>query len=149
MELKLAHYLNLGLESEEMYKLKWLGIFEEELVGLKKGTPAQVLEHILKKKWTLTRKERDMIVMWHKFNYLDNGRPKEIQAHMVVYGDDEVNTAMSKTVGLPLAICAEMILDESLEIQGVHIPTLPAIYKPILSKLDEMGFEFTERETVT
>ena len=149
VELKLAHYLNLGLESEEMYKLKWLGIFEEELVGLKKGTPAQILEHILKKKWTLNRKDRDMIVMWHKFNYLDNNRPKEIQAHMVVNGDDEVNTAMSKTVGLPLAICTEMILDGSLEIRGVHIPTLPTIYKPILSRLDEMGFEFIERETVS
>ncbi|MEQ8879459.1 MAG: saccharopine dehydrogenase NADP-binding domain-containing protein [Cyclobacteriaceae bacterium] len=149
VELKLAHYLNLGLESEEMYKLKWLGIFEEEPVGLKKGTPAQILEHILKKKWTLNRTDKDMIVMWHKFNYMDNDRPKEIQAHMVVYGDDQVNTAMSKTVGLPLAICAEMILDQSLEIKGVHIPTLPPIYKPILARLDEMGFEFIERETIS
>ncbi len=149
VELKLAHYLNLGLESEEMYKLRWLGIFEEELVGLNKGTPAQILEHILKKKWTLTKTDRDMIVMWHKFNYLDKDRPKEIQAHMVVYGDDEVNTAMSKTVGLPLAVCAEMILEQKLTLKGVHIPTQPEIYKPILARLDTMGFEFTERETVS
>ncbi|XOV93278.1 MAG: saccharopine dehydrogenase family protein [Bacteroidota bacterium] len=149
VELKLAHYLNLGLDSEEMYKLKWLGIFDEEPVGLTKGTPAQILEHILKKKWTMNKSDRDMIVMWHKFNYLDGDRPKEIQAHMVVYGEDELNTAMAKTVGLPLAVCAELILNGKLNLKGVHIPTNPAIYEPILENLDTTGFEFIERETVS
>ncbi len=149
VELKLAHYLNIGLESEEMYKLKWLGIFEEEPVGLKKGTPAEILEHILKKKWTLSKTDRDMIVMWHKFNYLDNDRPREIQAHMVVYGDDPSNTAMAKTVGLPIAICAELILTGKLPLSGVHLPTRKQIYEPILTKLNTMGFEFKVRETIS
>jgi len=149
VELKLAHYLHLGLESEEMFKLKWLGIFDEELVGLKKGTPAQILEHILKKKWTLTKTDRDMIVMWHKFNYLEGDRPKEVQAHMVVYGDDDINTAMSKTVGLPLGICAELILTGKIKLAGVHLPTKQTIYEPILTKLNSMGFEFNVRETIS
>ena len=58
IELKLAHYMNFDMESEEMHKLRWLGIFDEELVGLERGTPAQVLEHILKKKWTLLHPSR-------------------------------------------------------------------------------------------
>lgn len=146
VELKLAHYMNIGLESEEMYKLQWLGMFDETPVGLDRGTPAQILEHILKKKWTLDETDRDMVVMWHKFKYLDHGTPREIQSHMVAEGDDSVNTAMSKTVGLPLAIAARLILQGKIKTPGVHVPTIKKIYCPILDELDKMGFVFSESE---
>ncbi len=149
VELKLAHYLNLGLESEEMFKLKWLGMFEDELVGLDKGTPAQVLEHILKKKWSLDPTDRDMIVMWHKFDFIVKDHPKQIQSHMVVIGENEVDTAMSKTVGLPLGIAAKHVLTGEIKETGIHIPTSPGIYEPILKELASIGFEFMERETIS
>ncbi len=150
IELKLAHYLNLGLESDEMYKLKWLGFFSDDPVGLDEGTPAQILEHILKKKWTLDPSDRDMIVMWHKFDYFENGRHKQIQAHMVAKGDDEVNTAMSKTVGFPLAVTAKLLLQDKINLKGgIYIPTIPEIYDPVLEELTNMGFEFMERETIS
>ena len=146
IELKLAHYLNIGMESEEMYKLKWLDLFSDELVGLEKGTPAQILEHILKKKWTLKEEDRDLIVMWHKFDYLDNGQMKQIQSSMVVEGENRTNTAMSKTVGLPLAMAAKHVLNGRINRPGVHIPTHKDIYEPILEELNELGFEFRETE---
>ena len=149
VELKLAHYMNIGLESEEMYRLKWLGIFEDQLIGLETGTPAQILEHILKKRWTLDTEDQDMIVMWHKFDYLEKDKPKQIQSHMVVTGEDHVNTAMSKTVGLPMAIAAKLLLTGGLRATGVHIPTKAEIYTPILEELAALGFEFSERETVS
>lgn len=149
IELKLAHYLNLGLESEEMYRLKWLDLFSDELVGLEKGTPAQILEHILKKKWTIDESDLDMIVMWHKFDFIENGRPKQIQSHMVAIGEDQVNTAMSKTVGLPMAIAAKMILKGELKLTGTQIPTQAEIYEPVLAELQNLGFDFQERETIS
>jgi saccharopine dehydrogenase (NADP+, L-glutamate forming) len=149
VELKLAHYLNIGLESDEMYKLKWLELFSDELVGLDEGTPAQVLEHILKKKWTLDENDRDLIMMWHKFDYIENGHPKQIQAHMAVTGDNQVDTAMSKTVGLPMAVAAKLILQDKLNVTGVQIPTIKEIYNPVLAELENMGFEFMERETLS
>lgn len=149
VELKLAHYLNFDMESEEMYKLKWLGIFDDEPVGLTEGTPAQILEHILKKKWTPGKEEKDMIVMWHKFNFMDNGLPREIQAHMVVTGDNAIETAMAKTVGLPLGIGAKLVLQGKIKLSGIQIPTSREIYKPVLNELEEMGFEFSEREIDT
>ncbi len=149
VELKLAHYINIGLESEEMYRLRWLGIFDETPVGLEEGTPAQILEHILKKKWTLDEKDLDMIVMWHKFDFLVDGRPKQIQSHMVAVGEDPVNTAMSRTVGLPMAIAARLILTDQLSLTGVQIPTRKEIYEPVLEELSSLGFEFAERETIS
>ncbi|MFY0651182.1 MAG: saccharopine dehydrogenase NADP-binding domain-containing protein [Cyclobacteriaceae bacterium] len=146
IELKLAHYMNLELDSEIMYKLKWLGVFSDELVGISKGTPAQILEHILKKKWTMAPDDKDMIVMWHKFQYLQGGIRKEIQSHMVIEGTDATNTAMSKTVGLPLAVTAKLILTGQLTVMGVKIPTEKIIYEPVLSELRSYGINFAERE---
>lgn len=145
IELKLAHYLNLDMESAEMHKIKWLGMFSDELVGIDEGTPAQILEHILKKKWTLTEEDNDMIVMWHKFNYIDDkGNEIEEHATMVSIGEDPVQTAMSKSVGLPLGIATKLILEGKITTPGVHIPIQKEIYEPILAELKEFGFDFIE-----
>ena len=146
VELKLAHYLQLDLDAQEMYRLRWLGLFDEEPVGLERGTPAQILEHILKKKWTMTAQDRDQIVMWHKFDFLDGDTPRQMQSHLVVDGDDAIRTAMAKTVGLPLAIAAERLLTGELRASGVQIPILPELYEPILAGLAEAGLTFVERE---
>jgi len=146
VELKIAHYLNIGLESEIMYRLKWMGFFDETPVGITKGTPAQILEHILKKKWTISPDDKDMIVMWHKFDFIEHGIPRQIQSHMVVTGENDIDTGMSKTVGLPLAITAKLLLQEKIKLTGIQIPTKRELYEPVLQELEEMGFEFQERE---
>lgn len=146
VELKLAHYLNLEMGGQEMYRLRWAGLFTDELVGLQKGTPAQVLEHILKKKWTLNDDDKDMIVMWHKFDFMENGKHRQIQSTMVAIGEDTTHTGMSKTVGLPMAIAAKLILQGKISARGVQIPILKEIYNPILDELSEIGIELSEVE---
>jgi len=150
VELKLAHYMNIALESEEMYMLKWLGIFDEELVGLDHGTPAQIFEHILMKKWKMADDDRDMIVMWHKFDFLEDGVKKQIRSHMILEGEDLENTAMAKTVGLPLGIATKLILEGKLNVTGVIPPVARQLYEPILDELEKMNIKFTEEEkTIT
>ncbi|MDH5380957.1 MAG: saccharopine dehydrogenase NADP-binding domain-containing protein [Cyclobacteriaceae bacterium] len=146
VELKLAYYLNLDLDGPEMTRLKWSGFFDEEPVGLTMGTPAQILEHILKKKWTLHENEHDMIVMWHKFNFLDKGIEKEIHSRFVVQGEDHLNTAMSKTVGIPMGIVAKLMLEDRLTIKGVRIPIYKEVYEPVLKELSEMNFDIEDSE---
>ena len=127
-----------------MHKMKWLGMFDDELVGLDAGTPAQVLEHILKKKWTIEPDEKDMIVMWHKFEYFEGDQLKKFQSYMAVEGEDSINTAMSKTVGMPLAVTAKLILKGKITPVGVQIPTEKSIYGPVLHELESHGITFTE-----
>ncbi|MEL6670881.1 MAG: saccharopine dehydrogenase C-terminal domain-containing protein [Bacteroidota bacterium] len=146
VELKLAHYMKLDLDSQEMFRLKWLGMFDETLVGLNEGTPAQILEHILKKSWTLAPEDKDMIVMWHKFDFLDKGRPRQVQSHMVVKGENQTKTAMAQTVGLPLGIAAKQVLSGEIQAIGVKIPVEASLYQPIMEELDQAGIEFVERE---
>jgi hypothetical protein len=53
---------------------------------------------------------------------------------------------MSKTVGLPLAIASKNILNGNIDQPGIHIPTNPKIYKPILKELEKFGIRFNRRE---
>ena len=148
VELKLAHYLKLELDGPEMHKMRWLGMFDETLVGLQKGTPAQVLEHILKKKWTISEDEQDQIVMWHLFDYVDGEKTKRIRSAMVADGEDANDTAMAKTVGLPLGIATKLLMLGEIESRGVQIPITPEFYNPILKELEALGFSFIEEEVV-
>lgn len=130
---------------EDMKRLSWSGLLSDEKVGLTKGTPAQILEHILNKKWKLQTNDKDLVVMWHRFGYEQNGKSKTIEASLVATGIDSVNTAMARTVGLPLGIAAKLLIQGKIKQRGVVIPTAPQIYEPVLAELKSFNIELTER----
>ncbi len=146
VELKLAHYVNLPFNSPEMFKMRWLGIFEDELVGLSEGSPAQILEHILKKKWSMNAEDLDMVVMWHKFEYFEKDKLNVINAYMLAKGEDADNTGMAKTVGLPVGIATKLILENKISLKGIQIPVKREIYDPILEELKTLGIEVIEEK---
>lgn len=143
-EERLAAYFGLSLQSPEMNRLRWSGFFSDEPLGLKQGTPAQITEHILNKRWALKPDDKDMIVMWHRFRYEKNGQAAELQSSLVVTGTDSVHTAMAKTVGLPLGMATRLLLEGRLKARGVVIPVQPELYRPILEELKTYGIIFTE-----
>jgi saccharopine dehydrogenase (NADP+, L-glutamate forming) len=65
---------------------------------------------------------------------------------LIAKGDDSINTAMAKTVGLPLAIAAKLLIQNKITKRGVVIPIHEEIYGPILAELKELGIELTESE---
>ena len=141
---KICFMFRLSPDGEEMNRLRWSGLFSDEEIGMTKGTPAQVLEHILNKKWKLKTGDKDFIVMWHRFRFEREGKSKEIQAYLTVTGDDETYTAMAKTVGLPLAISAKLLIQGKIKSRGVVIPVMKEIYDPVLSELCELGIRLKE-----
>ncbi|MDT8411236.1 MAG: saccharopine dehydrogenase C-terminal domain-containing protein [Vicingaceae bacterium] len=147
VELKFKHYLNIRQDDVDLFdKFVWLGIFENTKIELKDATPAQILQHILEQKLSLSPNDKDMIVMWHRFLFKQDGNFKEIHSSMVVKGDDQTYTAMAKTVGLPVAIATKMILNEVIKTPGVHVPISKEIYEPILNELENYGVHFQEKE---
>jgi len=146
VEEKMITQFNLRKDGPEFQRLSWSGFFSKEKIGLEKGTPAQVLEHILNKKWKLNPDDKDFVVMWHRFVFNQEGKEKEIQASLVAKGDDSTNTAMAKTVGLPLAIAAKLLLENKIKTRGVVIPTTKDFYEPILDELKGLGIELNERD---
>ena len=51
---------------------------------------------------------------------------------------------MSATVGLPLGIGANMILNNKIKERGVIIPIYPDIFKPAMYELSELGIKPNE-----
>jgi len=147
VELKLRHYLKIDQDDIIWEKLLELDIFNaHKMVALKNATPAQILEKILKDSWTLKEDDKDMIVMQHLFGYELNGKKHQIESSMVCIGDNQVYTAMAKTVGLPVAIATLKILNGDIKTPGVQIPIQKEVYEPILDELKENGIIFTEKE---
>lgn len=134
----------LSINSEELKKLEWLGILSDEKVKLSKGTPAQFLQELLESKLNLDKGDKDMIVMQHLLEYSISNQSKKLTSSLVLKGMDDLNTAMSMTVGLPVAIATELILNNKISKKGVVIPIHKEIYNPVLEKLKEFGIEFIE-----
>ena len=147
VELKLQKLLNIS-ESEPIWsKLLEIDLFSsQKTVTIDKATPAQILEFILCKSWSLDPNDKDMIVMTHKFIYELNNKKYQIDSNMVCIGEDQTYTAMAKTVGLPLAIATLAILNSKITVKGVQLPVNKAIYNPILKELIDYGIEFNEYE---
>jgi saccharopine dehydrogenase (NADP+, L-glutamate forming) len=144
VEEKLMRRFALVLHGPEMTRLRWSGLLDEQPVGLATGTPAQILEHILNKKWALNPSDKDFIVMWHRFGYTQGGVAKVLEASLVATGEDSVRTAMAKTVGLPLAIAAKLLLQGKIAACGVLIPISSEFYNPILAELHTLGVTLIE-----
>ncbi|MEM9361617.1 MAG: saccharopine dehydrogenase C-terminal domain-containing protein [Bacteroidota bacterium] len=147
VELKLRHYLKIDQDDIRWGKLLELNLFNNsKKIPLPQATPAQMLQYILQDSWTLDTHERDMIVMYHKFGYELKGVKKQIDANMVVLGENKSHTAMAKTVGLPVAMAALLILNGKIKRPGVQIPITKEVYEPILNELELYKIHFKEYE---
>ncbi|MCW3101711.1 MAG: saccharopine dehydrogenase [Bacteroidetes bacterium] len=144
---KLRNFMGKEMDEEIMAKIEWLGVFEPVQIGIPNASPAQILQHLLEEKWKLEEHDKDMIVMQHQFTYTTaEKKTKTILSSLVVQGEDQVHTAMAKTVGLPLAITAKLILQGKILARGVVIPTSKEIYIPLLEELETLGVRFEEKE---
>jgi saccharopine dehydrogenase-like NADP-dependent oxidoreductase len=138
------HEANLTLK-----QLFYLGLDDMQTkVNKGKISPADLLQFALEKKLALQTEDKDMIVMLHEIQSTRNGQTTTTKSSLVVKGEDNVYTAMAKTVGLPLAIAAKLILKGQLTLKGLRIPTSPEIYNPVLQELEAFGIAFRE-ETIT
>jgi saccharopine dehydrogenase-like NADP-dependent oxidoreductase len=144
VETKIARYLNLDPAGEVMKKLEWLGLFERKPAAVQDQTPARVLQALLEEKFRLDPEDRDMIVMQHQVEYILEKKRHRMVSSMAVIGENGDRTAMSKTVGLPVAIAAKLILQDRIPLKGVRIPIYREIYEPVMDELEHHGIRFIE-----
>ena len=146
IEEKLQRVLSISKGDENWEKIKEIDILSSnKKIPLKNASPAQILEYILKDAWKLEKKDKDMIVMYHEFGYETSlGENEKIISTMVCKGKDDTYTAMAKTVGLPLAISSILLLNNKINLTGIHTPIEKEIYNPILEELEENGINFEE-----
>lgn len=145
---RIANLIGEEPDSPIMNKLSWLGLFRKKKIGLPNATPALILEHLLLDKWKLKPGDKDMIVMHHEFEYLINNEKRLQKSTLVLKGENEIETAMSKLVGLPMGIFVKLIVAGKITSTGVNIPVMREVYEPVLEELKQFGVDFIETEEV-
>ncbi len=132
------------VNEENKHMLEYLGLFDKMSVPLTAKTSADILQFLVETKLKMEPSDKDMIVMLHEFEYELEAKEKSLKSCLVVKGEDSLRTAMAKTVGLPLGIAAKLILNETIKLKGLHIPTSKEIYEPVLEELEKSDIKFTE-----
>jgi saccharopine dehydrogenase (NADP+, L-glutamate forming) len=105
---------------------------------------ADILQFVAEAKLAMQPHDKDMIVMLHEIEYEIQSKKFKVQSSLKVVGTDNLQTAMAKTVGVPLGIAAKLILNGTIQLTGLQIPTSKEIYEPVLMELQQHDISFTE-----
>ncbi len=143
-----ADKLTLKVSSDIIKQLGWLGIFDEVIIPLSKGTNADVLLHLMEEKMSYEEHEKDMIIVHNEAEIEFNNRMEKRTATMKVEGRPYGHSAMARAVSLPAAIASRLIMEGTIRTKGVCMPTAEEIYKPVLLELAENGYKFELRTEV-
>jgi hypothetical protein len=127
-------------------QLFYLGLDDTEIV-VNKGecSAAAILQFALEKNLALQPDDKDMVIMQHEIEFDKLGKKYKSTSTLLLIGENDVRTAMAKTVGLPLGIAAKLVLEGTIQAKGLHIPVSKEIYEPVLQELKLHGIEFIER----
>ncbi|MHA1935294.1 MAG: saccharopine dehydrogenase C-terminal domain-containing protein [Candidatus Thorarchaeota archaeon] len=137
----------LARDSDIISRLEWLGLFSDEKVPSGVNTYLDALCHLFEEKLQYAPGERDMIVMHHEFIAEFPSHKEKTTSTLIDYGIPNGDSSMSRTVTLPVAIASRMILEEKINLTGVHRPIIPKIYNPILEELEGVNIRFDEKTT--
>jgi saccharopine dehydrogenase (NADP+, L-glutamate forming) len=140
--------LALAEGSDVIDRLDWLGLFSDAPVVPAKAPAIEVLAVLMADRLKYAPGERDMVVLQHSFLASFPGKGQErIVSTLIDFGLPGGDTSMARTVGLPAAIGATLILRGMIKTAGVQIPVLPEIYEPVLNEMKKHGIEFKESRT--
>jgi len=148
---KLTFQMNKGFVENDFFnpefltQVDFLSMRSSEIIPFEISTSALLLQYLLEKNLVMNPDDKDMIVMLHEIGYAINNEQKKVDSCLIVKGEDQIHTAMAKTVGLPLGIATKLILQKKIKLWGLHIPVIPEIYEPVLEELKFNGIAFHEK----
>ena len=141
----MARHLELPEVHDVIKRFEWLGLFSNEKVISASPTILDALTVLMEKKMAYKPGERDMIVLQHDFiAEYPGGRKEAITSLLLDYGIPQGDSSMARTVSLPAAIAVKLMNQGRITLTGVHIPTLPEIYEPVLDELEKMNIKFVD-----
>lgn len=130
--------------------MSWLGMTSENEPLRAMPSLMDTFCGLLEAKLRYAPDEHDLVVMNHKFGIKEaDGTKTGVQSTLVAYGDEKY-TAMARTVGLPAAISAQLILDGKLDRShsGAIMPTERDVYRPVLRELAREGIKLKDTEII-
>jgi saccharopine dehydrogenase (NADP+, L-glutamate forming) len=147
-DLRVAFARKAGLPEDSLpaWNLHWLGMFSDRPVGGERTTMLDAMGDLMFEKLAFKPGELDLIVLFHDFQAaFPDGRRERITSQLIDFGQPGGDSAMSRTVSLPAAIAAHMLLRGAIAEAGVLRPVLPGIYDPVLDELATLGIACREQ----
>jgi saccharopine dehydrogenase (NADP+, L-glutamate forming) len=137
----------LGLERDHFVvkNLDWLGLFSSET--LPDGeSKLDILSDRLLEKMKYRDGEKDMLILRHRFEVENRDNTTEtITSTLIDYGIPHGDSSMARTVSLPLAVGVKLMAEKKINLTGVQIPIMKAIYDPVLNGIEELGIRMVEK----
>jgi saccharopine dehydrogenase (NADP+, L-glutamate forming) len=146
-DLRAAAARRMGVPADALppRNLHWLGMFSERPVGAERISPLDAMGNLMFEKLAYRPGERDLIVLYHDFRAsFPDGHQERITSRLIDMGIPGGDSSMARTVSLPAAIAADMILDGRLQEPGVLRPIAREIYEPVLAELAALGIACQE-----
>ncbi len=144
----LATQFGVDPTSAILDRFEWLGLLSDNTIAItgEETTPLDVLGARMQETMTYKPGEVDMIALCHYFTAkFDSGKGERITSTMIDYGIPNGDSSMARTVSLPAAIGANMILTGKIMLPGVHVPVIPEIYNPVLDELATLDIKCVEK----
>lgn len=140
-----AEKLNIAADSFILDNFEWLGLFSDDPLPSAKGDTVDILATRMDEKMPYESGERDMIILCHHFvAEYPSGKKEAITSTLIDYGIPDGDSSMSRTVSLPAAVGARLILDGKFTKPGVWVPVIPELYNPMLDELETLGIRCEE-----
>ena len=143
-EEALARKRGIPADHPAITKLDWLGVFEEAPLALSEGGNVDVMAARMRERCAFGPDERDLIVLRHEFVIEPPKGVRRVHSTLIDFGIPGGDSAMARTVSLPVAIATRLILQGEVTERGVIAPIKPAVYNPILDELDRLGIRCEE-----
>jgi saccharopine dehydrogenase-like NADP-dependent oxidoreductase len=148
--LAVARRMEVAPDTLVPWNLHWLGLFSDRPLGQDSISPLDAVGRIMLEKLSYRPGERDMVVLRHEFKawFAADSRHERVTSTLIDFGRPGGETSMSRTVSLPAAIAARLMLAGRFASRGVLRPVVREIYEPILGELAEHDIVCTEETSV-
>ena len=142
LRARIAERIRTKDNDRALSNMEWLGLLSRKRLR-DTSTRLDALCALLQEKLRYSRNERDMVILKHIFHATLPEGKRTFTSTLIDFGIPGGDSSMSRTVGLPAGIGAEMVLSGKLRhLPGVQIPVRKEIYGPALLKLSDKGIRF-------
>lgn len=127
-----------------MAGLSWIGLFSDNPAPMA-GNALDSLCATLEAKMQFGPKERDMLLLQHKFVIINKDGSEETRTSTLCdFGEVGGYSAMAKLVGVPCGVAVQQVLDGVISERGVLAPINSKINGPLIRDLKALGIECIE-----
>ena len=144
----LAAKLEIEPDSFIVSNLEWMGLLSDDPLPAGADTLMDILVARMLELMPYGPDERDMIVLYDVFYARYPNHIERTDSTLIAFGVPGGDSAMARTVSLPAAIAAKLILTGQIIATGVHIPVISEIYNPVLDELETLGIKCVEETTI-